>query len=447
MNPLWLLLMFLLVAIVFVSTEELENENNKNEEVEEDDDEDEESISESELIKIATENHIHDPLNSFYDPFEPYRIITYAYWKPITNPALHKNPPIPPNFLPPNAPPKSLPTDFFFQDTAARQIVLDEHAAAFCPFLRRWREKYPLKPYPVVSGFSNTHPPIKFVPGKGYEIDTELDWLNLLSRRATDELARKYTIKTAAARAAAMAAAAKAAQTEFISGNGANIPAFPFPLPVSQSQPPEEPRKKEPRKVESSSKPKNKKPSTRSSDLEVLLSKIDEVKRKRPDCRKHENFISIPPPMNMKLSAPPPCLLEVIFLLEEHEDRTDPIGRESKLPEIVDKVEHYRQMLIKLDAMGESKGIKFRPGRKCPFGFKSGAKKRKAKAKSDDPPVKKVTKFYRGTIPQTAALKPGEEIFSTGNESESEFPTKYVFPYKLVPFPSIQDTLKRYFSI
>ena len=105
MTPLWSPLLFLFAAVFVLGS----NEEYEDAEGEENDglssEQSYQEITESELIKIATENHIQDPLNSFYDPFEPYRIISYAYWRPITNPALHKNPQIPPNFIPPNAPP------------------------------------------------------------------------------------------------------------------------------------------------------------------------------------------------------------------------------------------------------------------------------------------------------------------------------------------------------
>ena len=446
MTPLWSPLLFLFAAVFVLGS----NEEYEDAEGEENDglssEQSYQEITESELIKIATENHIQDPLNSFYDPFEPYRIITYAYWKPITNPALHKNPQIPPNFLPPNAPPKSLPTDFFFQDSSARQLVLEEHAAAFCPFLRRWRDSNPLKPYPIDQEFINNHPPIKFTPGKGYEIDTELDWLNFLSRRATDEFARKFTLDTFAARAAA-AAAEKAVQP--VSSSVSQTTSAPVTVVQAGKQ------DKKKTGTGKNEKPKKKKKIKSLPELDIFLSKIEEVKKNRSDCRKHQNFISVPPPMDMRINSPPNCLQEVVFLLEEHEDRTNPVGRESKSPEIVDKVEHYRQILIRLDAMGASKGLSFGPrspraGRKCPFGFKSHLKSNKPKIKEKTKiqiAKTKSLKTFKGNVPQFALLKEGEEIFPSESDPEFENVTKYVFPYKLVPFPSIQDTLKKYVSI
>ena len=422
----------------------------ENEDAEVEDDEACKEITESELLRIAAEDHIQDPLNSFYDPFEPYRIISYAYWRPITNPALHKNPQIPPNFIPPNAPPQSLPSDFFFQDSVARKLVLEEHAAAFCPFLRRWRESNPLKPYPIEKEFTKNHPPIKFTPGKGYEIDTELDWLNILSRRATDDLARKFILNSVAARTAI----AKAAEAQ-------TPAAAPEAVPVKDSQ---NSKKTDIKKDNIKTQPAvNKKKSKTRTELDVLLSKIEDVKRRRLDCRKLENFMDIPPPMGMFIYSPPNCLQEVVFLMEEHEDRNNPIGRESKSPEIVDKVEHFRQVLIKLNAISESKGSAFdrmlrKHGGKCPFGFKShkntknNKSKQVPKSKEKDKETVKLSnagaiKVYQGTVPKFAELEEGETVFPSDSDTEFENVTKYVFPYKLVPFPSIQNTLKKYVSI
>lgn len=420
-----LLRILILVSFLKISSGGSINESEEIEEDEETEEEKEikvdEEITEAELLKIASEDHIQDPLNSFYDPFEPYRIITYAYWNPITNPALHKNPQLPPNFLPPNAPPKSLPADFFFQDTAARQIVLEEHAAAFCPFLRRWRESNPIKPFPVGLRFSDTHPAIKFTPGVGYDIDTELEMLNIVSRQATDEFARKLELDSVARMMEAEAEARAANPEAFV-----EEPSSPV-NPQNESRPVG--KVKEPKRI---------------ADLDILLSKIEEVKGNRSDCRKLENFIAPPAPLNMNIDYPSSCLQEVIFLLEEHEDRTSPIGRESNIPEIVDKVEHFRQILLKrASSVGASDQSK---GKKCPFGFKS-PKKPVPEPKPLFVPVKTKKTFYKGTVPKFAQLNEGEELFPSQSESEFENVTKYLFSYKLVPFPSIQNTLKKYVSI
>lgn len=400
-------------------------------------------ITEADLLRIVSETPLQDPLNSFYDPFEPYRIITYAYHKPITNPALHKNPPLPPGFLPQNAPPKSLPTDFFFEDSSFRHIVLEEHAAAFCPFLRRWRDRNPLRTYPIGPNFSEVHPPIKFTPGKGYEVDAELDYLNFRSRQAAHEFTKKITLK------AALAAQSSSQQTE-------NTTIYPVNCSKNDSNDPKSSNSAvKVKTVKPEETKKQKKKSKHLEELDVLLSKINEVITSRPECRNLEAFVSIPD-YDLRVTSPPSCLEEVIFLLEEHEDRANPVSRESNLPDIVDKLEHYRKVLKDLNEIEALNfGTAKRSG-KCPFGFSSisgiklKSKSKGSNKKRNDQIVKDQIsrmKTFTGTVPKFAKLNEGETLFPTDSDSEFENVTKYVFPYKSVPFPSIQDTLKKYVSI
>lgn len=375
-------------------------------------------LNDIELRKIVAEQPLDDPLNAFFDPYEPYRLSTFAYWHPITFPREHANPPLPAGFLPPNAPPKSFPSDFFFHDDEARRIVLGEHAAAFCPFLRRWREKHPLKPYPVEADFLQRHPPIKFTPGKGYDIDMELARLNYLTRQAQEEILKKAGQE------------AQSAEIKAKHADDGKKPKNTKQTPKCQ----EPPKVKEEQKGSTgpNGKKKNGKGKKKKSiwELKVLLDVIETVKRSRPDCSKHSKFLEKPQPSSPYLSAPPDCLQEVIFYMDELEDSHDPVELEDNIPEIVDKVEFYRHILIRLNEFkaGNKKG-------KCPFGFK-------AKNESTNP-----VKVYQGTIPKWAELKSGEEIFPSDDDPEWGKMEKYRFAYKQVPFPSIQDTLKKYVSI
>lgn len=394
----------------------------------------ERELTDAELRKIVAEQPLDDPLNAFYDPYEPYRLSTFAYWHPITFPKEHANPPLPVGFLPPNAPPKSFPSDFFFHDDDARRIVLGEHAAAFCPHLRRWREKHPLKPYPVEADFLKLHPPIKFTPGKGYEIDHELKKLNDLTRKAEEEIMKE----------AVMGKQSTEMKAKSDDGSKNNKKSKQEPLPQEQRPPKTEEVQNQPEikedANEKTSGPKKKeeikggkKQKKKIWELKVLMDVIRKVMIARPDCRTYGKFLETPLPSVHYLSTPPDCLQEVVFYMDELEDIHNPVKIEDNIPEIVNKVELYRHVLVKLYEYktGKQKG----KGR-CPFGFKS-------KNEVEENPVK----IYKGTIPKWAALKPGEEIYTSDDDSKSERVEKYRFAYKQVPFPSIQDTLKKYVSI
>lgn len=394
-------------------------------------------LSDVELRKIVAEQPLDDPLNAFYDPYEPYRLSTFAYWHPITFPKEHANPPLPVGFLPPNAPPKSLPSDFFFHDDEARRIVLGEHAAAFCPYLRKWREKHPLKPYPVEGDFIRRHPPIKFTPGKGYDIDHELKKINDLTRKAEEEIMKEAGMGKQSAETKAKS-----------EDDGKNLK-----NPASHEQKfaksgGEQQQKTHPeiKKEETSSSKEGEKSKSKNNnsnrnnnnkkkviwELKVLMEVIQRVKNTRPDCKNYKNFLETPLYSVHYLSTPPDCLQEVIFFMDELEDINDPIYLEENVPEIINKVEFYRHVLVKL--------YEFRAGKKkgkCPFGFKS----------KNEATVEYSVKIYKGSIPRWAELKPGEEIYSSDVDSKWENVEKYRFAYKQVPFPSIQDTLKKYVSI
>ena len=376
-------------------------------------------LSDVELRKIVAEQPLDDPLNAFYDPYEPYRLSTFAYWHPITFPKEHANPPLPVGFLPPNAPPKSFPSDFFFHDDEARRIVLGEHSAAFCPYLRKWREKHPLKPYPVEADFIRRHPPIKFTPGKGYDIDQELKRINDLTRKAEEEIMKE-------AEMGKQSAQIKTKSDD--EGEKLKKPKQQEPLSHAHVEIKEETNKQKSSPKEGGKKNKKKV----IWELNVLMEVIQRVKNTRPDCKNYSKFLETPLSSVHYLSTPPDCLQEVIFYMDELEDVNDPIDLEENLPEIVNKVEFYRHVLVKLYDFkkGKKKG-------KCPFGFKSKNNER----------VEYSVKIYQGSIPKWAELKPGEEIYPSDVDSKWENVEKYRFAYKQVPFPSIQDTLKKYVSI
>lgn len=365
-------------------------------------------LTDAELSKIVAEQPFDDPLNAFFDPFEPYRLSTFAYWHPITYPKEHVNPPLPAGFLPLNAPPKNFPTDFFFKDGEAvqtdesRRIVLGEHAASFCPYLRRWREKHPLKPYPVESDFLQSHPPIKFVPGKGYEIDTELARLNALTRQAQEQILRE-------------AAPVNPVDEAVISSDSDAEDTSATEAKSAQRRKQKEHRKKRKKSI---------------WQLSVLLDVIEKVKKARPDCKKNSKFLDAQSETDYHFSSRPSCLEEVIFYMDELEDIHDPVDLDDGVPEIVNKIDYYRQILIDLDALNTNK----REPRKCPFGFKK---------KPDDV---KACKIYQGTVPKWAELQAGETVYSSDDEAKM-IVSSYRFQYKQVPFPSIQDTLKKYVSI
>ena len=100
-----------------------------------------------------------------------------------------------------NAPPKSLLTDFFFQDTAARQIVLDEHAALLS-ISKALRENI-LSNHILL--FQDSVIPIRrlnlFQERVRGSIQSWIGSICFLEGLQTNS-PRKYTIKTAAARAA-----------------------------------------------------------------------------------------------------------------------------------------------------------------------------------------------------------------------------------------------------
>lgn len=371
-------------------------------------------LTDSELSKIVAEQPFDDPLNGFYDPFEPFRLSTFAYWHPITFPKEHVNPPLPAGFLPLNSPPKNFPSDFFFHDDDEaiqndefRRLLLEEHAASFCPYLRRWREKHPLKPYPVESDFLESHPPIKFITGKGYEIDMELIQLNILSQKAQEQIVR-----------------------EAVENNT------------------EEAKNASPHESKEASRVKDKKKKRKRKSiwkLDVMLRVIEKVKRNRKDCRKNYKFLDPPKQMNFKFNSLPTCMEEVIFYMDDMEDLQKPSINDRKIPDLVDKVEYYRNMLIDLNVLKVEKRRNYsldrdnddpekNKNKKCPFGFKRTNSK--------------VNQAHQGTIPKWAELSENETIYSSSDdEMENNYPTKYLFPYKQVPFPSIQDTLKKYVSI
>ena len=396
-------------------------------------------LSETELHKIVAEQPLDDPMNAFYDPYEPYRMSAFAYWRPITFPKEHANPPIPVGFLPLNAPPKSFPPDFFFHDDEARRIVLNEHAASFCPYLRKWREMHPMKPYPIGSNFLQNHPPIKFVPGTGYEIDLELAGLHFFSRKAEDEILKK------AAREAEEIVSRPQSQTQSQSQSQSQAQTQTQAHSQSQSQTQQTIQgsvaEHDGPFEESSSEEENRESYRKRGKwlVNVLLQSIDFVQESRLDCRKFSSFLEIPPPPKFHLGAPLTCLEEVIFMMDELEDIYDPVESEDNIPEILNKPDHYRKILSAIAAgkMSTKKG-------KCPFGFKNPNKQKKS------PPKKaqlSKTEIHKGTVPKWAKLKPGEEIFSSSEEAEDELIEKYRFSYTQVPFPSIQDTLKKYVSI
>jgi hypothetical protein len=396
----------------------------------------ERELTDAELRKIVAEQPLDDPLNAFYDPYEPYRLSTFAYWHPITFPKEHSNPPLPVGFLPPNAPPKSFPSDFFFRDDDAQRIVLGEHAASFCPFLRRWREKNPLKPYPIEADFLRRHVPIKFTPGKGYEIDHELKKINDLTRKAEEEIMKEAELENQSAQ--------EKVNNDDDEGEKLNNPKQE-PLSQEQKQPKTEEPQKQPQansmkeEVNGNSSPNAKiKKGKRKSrkvvwELNILMDVIRRVMNARPDCRNYAKFLERPLPTVHYLSTPPDCLQEVVFYMDELEDVHNPVKIEDNLPEIINKVEFYRHILVKLY---EFKIGKKKKKGKCPFGFKS-----KKEAVNDS------VKIYKGSIPKWAESKPGEEIYTSDADSKWENVDKYRFAYKQVPFPSIQDTLKKYVSI
>lgn len=409
------------LASTFIFVESLTNYSTQNADFEGEDkrnaDKDSE-LSDAELSKIVAEIPLDDPLNAFYDPYEPYRLSSFAYWHPITYPELHQNGPVPTGFIPPNAPPKSLPSDFFLHDDEARKLVLSEHAAAFCPYLRRWREKHPLKPYPVGPDFLQRHSPIKFVPGKGYEIDAELDQIMRLSQTIEEGVINRHVAKMSHKPAAEVDNVNKAGADANVTGPEAAEPEQQF---IEEEE-----------EVEGHKKRANVK--NPFFELELLLKMIEEVKKVRPDCRKHTSFIDPIPTRNVYYTGLPSCLHEAIFRMEEMEDIIVPADEDNHSPEIANKPEYFRQVLLRLNT-----GKGFQKG-KCPFGF-GGSKK------NEQMPPLQVPNVYQGTIPEWAQLQPGEEIFSSGEDSEMEAAEKYLFSYKQVPFPSIQDTLKKYVSL
>lgn len=400
-------------------------------------------LSDIELRKIVAEKPLDDPLNAFYDPFEPYRLSTFAYWHPITFPKDHANPPIPAGFLPPTAPPKSFPDDFFFHDEEFRRIVLGEHAAAFCPFMRKWREKHPLKAYPGYSSdFIERHPPIKFTHLKGYEIDWELERLNVLTRQAQNKILQE----------------AEAQDSNKIKETDKNVSSkLENKINLKKSFVENSNSKKQKTKPVYGKVKKQKK--TRAQwEFEILLEAIETVRKgeTRPDCKSFSKFTSpseSAPNSNFNfIHTPPTCLQEAIFHMEELEDLYDPIELEDNIPEPVnkDKVEHYRQILVQYDSAINSKSS----GGKCPF---SASQKSADNNNNKEHENETTNKVYQGTVPKWAQLVTGENLFSSEHEEDAQEsetrakqpkrPEKYRFAYKSVPFPSIQKTLKKYVSL
>ena len=405
-----------------------------------------EEISDAELSKIVAEMPLDDPLNAFYDPYEPYRLLTFAYWRPITYPDEHKNPPLPTGFIPCNVPPKSFPADFFLHDDEAKELVQNEHAASFCPFLRRWRRKHPLKAYPVGPDFLQNHPAFKFIPGRGYEVDVELENIKRRSRSIEQGILNKA--------AKERKRKGNRAQQKSESDRGQTLESDGRQKMDSEdSQPPTSTNT-------NISTNRNKKRRDPYFDLKILLKIIDHVKKIRSDCQNDFSFTEPLPSKSVSFRARANCLHEVIIRMEEKEDMHSHVDRSGNFPEIANKYEYFRQILLK---MNNGKGLK--KGEKCPFGFGTFKNSEETHLSAAS------LKVYRGAIPDWAKLKPGEEIFSLSNDSEKEkddekekysnhnnninnnnnnnhnHKNQYLFSYKQVPFPSIQDTLKKYVGL
>lgn len=372
-------------------------------------------LTDSDLRRIVSEQAIDDPLNGFYDPFEAYRLSTYAYFNPITFPLEHDNPPIPVGFLPPNAPPKSLPSDFFFFNDDSHRIVLGEHAASFCPYIRRWREKHPLRPYPVEENFLDRHPPIKFDPSVGYTIDIEQCPLNSIFRKAEEELFEKYAYEM---------------EQEILESGIVDFEDTDSQVPAK---------------------------SDKASDLKALRSpffkwkKFMEIVRglmkKRSDCSTLKKFTEPVVYFGMYGSSPLTCMQEAIILLDKWEDDNLEITIEEEIPEFVDKAEKYRQILLLKSRKAKKEG-------KCPFNYFNSSHdskdkdhhNSKTKTKKGDTSYlpSRPTRLFKNSLPKWLELGPGERLFSSEEEPE---PDTYRFLYKQVSFPSIQKTLRKFACI
>lgn len=419
------------------------------------DSEKEGDFNDAELGRIVVEIPLDDPMNAFYDPQEPYRLSNYAYWRPITYPEVHENPPLPTGFIPPNAPPRSLPSDFF-NDDEARKLVLSEHGASFCPYLRRWREKHPLKPYQLGPDFMQRHPPIKFISGKGYEIDFELDHIKKLSQTIEEEVLDDYATKLYYGEISPNPLPIPSEKNAL---NVPNVPNMPPTDAATNTVPGSGPDLSSagqtalneiPPEISEERKPMRKNPY---GELGFLLKIVGEVQNVRMDCRNMTDFTKPIVAENVYYSYPPSCLLEVVLRMEEIEDIHDASDDERDSPEIADKPEYFRQILLRV---GDEKDFDLK---KCPFGF-GNSKSKKKKKESEKSAISKpqnphkqikssnFPKIYKGKIPEWAKLNPGERIFSTEEEdSDGAYAEKYLFPYTPVPLPSIQKTLKKYVGL
>lgn len=392
--------------------EALENDQQQQQQPQQNNEDCPPELSDAELRKIVAERPEDDPLNAFYDPFEPYRLSTYAYWHPITDPQKHTNPLLPSGFLPPFAPPKSLPNDFFHDnDEEARKLVLEEHAAAFCPFLRRWREEHPLKPYPIGPDFMKRHPPIKFVSGTGYKLDTELARLNSLF----EELRAKRL---------------KEMQTTRMSTKKDQVKSKDIDND-SESE-----------KFSSLSDSSEASCSTDTDDalqekaLKRIKTAMAQVKRAHKSrgskqCSKDSDFVSSSAISVDRLDSIS-CLEEAIFTADLEEDLIAPVERDESVAELNDKFEFFRELLLKhFGAEGKGKS----------------QTRHLSRAENDSKRIKEARKeiSYRGSVPDWARPEAGEELYSS--DEEVDLPETYCFPYSPVPLPSIQSTLQKFVNI
>ncbi len=369
-------------------------------------------LSEAELRKIVAERPEDDPLNAFYDPFEPYRLSTYAYWHPITEAHRHANPLLPSGFLPAFAPPTGFPSDFFHDDEGARKLVLEEHAASFCPFLRRWREGHPLRPYPLSPDFILKHPPIKFVPGTGYQVDTELNHLTLLyrsiRRAKSDKGDREKDKEDKGDREKDKEDKGDSDSTSDSDSNDSSDCS-----------------------TDSASASDYSNVSSISFAFELKRA-IEGVKRRHKKsgshrCLRDENFVQQKTAkMGGLLGESISCLEEAIFMVELEEDLISPVEREEN-PELIDKFTFY------LNLLG------------CNSSNSRQSKTATSKHSNSSVPAKVKEVSYRGRVPEWAKPVSGEELYS--DTEQVLLPETYHFPYSSVPLPSIQNTLQKFVNI
>lgn len=329
-------------------------------------------LSDNELTQLVEETPESDPLNSFYDPHESYRLNTYAYWKPITIPSEHANPALPPGFLPLNAPPHSLPDDFYHEEES-RFLAMTEHAASMCPYIRRWRELNPLRPYPVGPDFATRHAPIKFVPGRGYEIDKELAELNAALRDSFKQNGAEEAKPTGT--------------TELRAGTGTRS------LKLLKWQ------------------------------VQVLIKAVMLVQKRRPrECSKLSDFVgpaAAKPAASSALMTDKTCFQEAIYELEMVEDVKIPVGLFNDHPEPADKVLFYGPLLTKLLQLRLSEGRPHPLPRKPKDAEKARPRQRRASSE----------------IPAWAQLEAGERLMYLSGD-EQAWPERYLFPYTAVSLPS-----------